>query len=379
MSMSPARALTSTQSDSYLSYDAMMMGGASIIFCLCSWMFMDKSSAINTIGTLAFALAFICNHPHFLSSYILLYGDYRKRIVTQRSYFWAAVIVPILLGGTIIGAWVRGDARMMAHVITAMYFFVGWHYVKQVFGCIIVTSAQRKIYYTKAQRNLILFNLFTTWFMSWAQSHVGGGSFQFYGISHYSLGLPPWTMIAIYALSGVSFLGIVALQTRMYIDKGVLPSPPAVMALLALYAWYIPSASHPGFAYLIPFFHSLQYLAFVGRLKGNEVRASLKGLADRQWRLNFVKRLGGWALGALVLGALAFEIIPDIMDAQGWIPANGAMGTNPMLAGILLFINIHHYFIDNVIWRSNNETVKRFLFQSESTEKISAVPLAKVG
>jgi hypothetical protein len=350
----------------------MLMGGLSTLFFIGSWAFMDRNAPVTTIAEFAYVAAFLCNHPHFFSSYNLLYGDYRKRIFQQRSYLWAAVIVPLILGGLICTALAQTNAKLMAHIITGMYFLVGWHYVKQVFGCVIVTSVQRKIFYKPWQRRVMLFNLFTVWFMSWVRSHVGSpAGFDFYGIPHYSLNLPEWHLNTVYALAAGSGFAVIWMHYQMYLEKGIKPSPPAVAAFVSIYAWYLPTINHPGFAYLIPFFHSMQYLAFVWSLKRNQVAHEIRGMNEVEWRKAWMRKFVGWGAGALILGALFFEIIPDLMDAQHWIP-QGSLGTNPILVGFLLFINIHHYFIDNVIWRSDNQTVRNFLFQTE-TPKLQVV------
>ena len=79
--------------------------------------------------------------------------------------------------------------------------------------------------------------------------------------------------------------------------------------------------------------------------------------ARRAWLKHFV----GFALLSLITGALFFEFIPRNLDKLQLLPAE-LLGSTPFLAVFLLFINIHHYFIDNTIWRSSNETVKKYLF-----------------
>ncbi|MES3038679.1 MAG: hypothetical protein V4736_12300, partial [Bdellovibrionota bacterium] len=315
-------------SQSYLSWDVLMMGGISIIVCLASWAFMDKSASLYTISNLAFALAFAVNHPHFLSSYILMYKDFRKNIFQKPRYFFSAIVVPVALAGVLIAAMAQHNIGLMGHIVTAMYFLVGWHYVKQVFGCVVVSSAQRKVYYKSWERKILLTNLISVWFMSSLGSHASSGTYDFYGIKHYSLQLPPWLLTATYWVVGFTFLVTAAMQLQKYIREGVKPSPPGVAAFVALYAWYLPTTSHPGFGYLIPFFHSLQYLSFVYLLKKNQVTAEISPLKDEAHRKAWVTKFGGFALWALVLGALAFEYIPKGLDNQQIIPA-GVMGTAP--------------------------------------------------
>jgi hypothetical protein len=39
-----------------------------------------------------------------------------------------------------------------------------------------------------------------------------------------------------------------------------------------------------------------------------------------------------------------------------------ALGATVFLFASWVFINVHHYFLDSVMWRSANPDVKRFLF-----------------
>ena len=64
-------------------------------------------------------------------------------------------------------------------------------------------------------------------------------------------------------------------------------------------------------------------------------------------------------LGIVLAGWLAFEFVPNEIDT--------ALGTFKswqmffFFTAATLFINIHHYFIDNVVWRFNSPEVKRYL------------------
>ncbi len=354
-----------------------MMGGFSIIACVMFWAVVDKNASLYMISQVAFSLAFVVNHPHFLSSYVLLYGDYRAEIMKRSRYFWAAVVAPMIIGGALIFALATANQMMMSHVITAMFFFVGWHYVKQIFGCVIVTSAQRKMYYSGFERRLLLVNLFSVWFMSWLTNQVrygdgvsdGTNAFAFYGINHYRLNLDPWFLQATYTVMFSTLAALVVMQIKRYQKTKIKPPPAGVVAFAALYAWYIPAAIHPAFAYFIPLFHSLQYMAFVWSLKRNQVAHEIQDLEGKERTRAWMNKFVGFLLQATVLGALTFEFIPKALDAQGLV---SGLGPTPFLAAFLLFINIHHYFIDNVIWRSDNQTVKQFLFQPPKTD--SALP-----
>src|SRR4051812_16008990 len=115
------------------------------------------------------SLSLLINYPHFLISYKLAYSRGRSFVTT---HYWQLVIVPLLLIATFAYAFARysvpvsqipilsqamqglnafgnngrvlsgprlGDV-LFAITFNIMIFTVGWHYTKQVFGCMMVYS-----------------------------------------------------------------------------------------------------------------------------------------------------------------------------------------------------------------------------------------------
>jgi hypothetical protein len=68
---------------------------------------------------------------------------------------------------------------------------------------------------------------------------------------------------------------------------------------------------------------------------------------------------------ALGLGLLQFHAVPALLDGA-LVPrhpktlADLAWGPTPYFAALFAFVNIHHYFMDHVIWRRDNPET-RFL------------------
>jgi hypothetical protein len=130
-----------------------------------------------------------------------------------------------------------------------------------------------------------------------------------------------------------------------------------VVAFTSLYVWYIPAIYHPVFWYVIPFAHSFQYLLFVASLKRGESAARVIGKTDAERRLLTAKYLGGFAVAVFGVALLYFRIVPDTLDSLVDYD-HQAFGTQMVLVCFLVFVNIHHYFIDNVIWRRDNPAMK---------------------
>ena len=70
-------------------------------------------------------------------------------------------------------------------------------------------------------------------------------------------------------------------------------------------------------------------------------------------------RLGVLALSALALGWFLFRGAPAVLDgalASQHVRAGAtdALGKTPFFAAFFVVVNIHHYFMDYVIWRRDN-------------------------
>ena len=70
-------------------------------------------------------------------------------------------------------------------------------------------------------------------------------------------------------------------------------------------------------------------------------------------------QLGALALGALALGWALFHGAPGVLDGllgphPTLNPMPEELGPTPYLAAVVAVVNIHHYFMDHVIWRREN-------------------------
>jgi hypothetical protein len=74
------------------------------------------------------------------------------------------------------------------------------------------------------------------------------------------------------------------------------------------------------------------------------------------FELSAKARVGIIAAGALALGFVLFHFLPQLLDGA-LVPRRErgtALGATPYFAAIYAFVNIHHYFMDWVIWRREN-------------------------
>jgi hypothetical protein len=443
--------------------DIFMAGGFAIIaFFVCNFLVKDMAP-FNTWAIAIYYAAFLMNYPHFTSSYQLLYRDGRKGFFsfTEDRFlavklWWAGLIVPVILVCFFLFALVSESAHLMGYLANAMYFFVGWHYVKQIYGCMIVLSSAKKVYYTALERWSILITLYAVWAVSYIASNLGSGTNYYYQIPYTLLGIPKIYLtiaLGVLAIAGATML--ISLLWKFYRTR---QHPPlsALVAFTSIFLWFMPfylwfqGFSSQYFFYMIPFFHSMQYMLFVlaykrnwatsdaplpegtARLEGeNGVTmrrmtlfglslfvlipsllitfimymkytdtfetlfstwfSSLSNIPMNYWsnivlffcvvallltigwkwaKKNAFGKFTFFFVNAYLLGFFLFAFIPNILDIlarndllPSFFSYNTAIfGSSLYLFFMLIAINVHHYFIDNVIWRRDNPHIRAFLF-----------------
>jgi hypothetical protein len=349
-------------------------GGTLVLLPLCWWcqrsLGLDRSEL--WVGLWAFHAASLLNDPHFAVTYLLFYRSVKQRALgnvlgaAQRLRYWVAgALVPVLLAAWAGWAVARDSAHAMGLLIQLMFFLVGWHYVKQGFGCLMVLSARRGVRFGPNERRLILLHCLAGWLYAWASPVDLGTKSVVQGVFYTSLAHPPGlepVARIVFAVSAVSLaLMLVAKRRR----EGRWPPLSGLLGLLvSIWLWTVFSRLDPLLAYLIPALHSLQYLYFVGLATRNAAREeqgppSFKGSVGLR-----VSTLAGSAIG---LGWLLLRGAPSWLDGalalhESSDPAEMAViGPTPYLAAFVTFVNIHHYFMDYVIWRREQPETRHLL------------------
>ncbi len=112
---------------------------------------------------------------------------------------------------------------------------------------------------------------------------------------------------------------------------------------IATFSWYVMVDVNPASFFLLQAFHALQYLTFPARVELNEYTNPL-----HRWR-----HLIWYYVVLVILGFIAFQWA----DLAG-VPASGLQ----MATATMMVINLHHYFIDAVIWKIRDPAVRQSLF-----------------
>ena len=327
------------------------------------------------IGAATLLAAHVINNPHFAHSYQIFYRGFVDKAfrgtlgpVMQARYLFAGVIAPVLLAVFFAVALAQGNLRLLALAGNAMALFVGWHYVKQGYGLLMVDCALKRQFFGDREKKLLLLNGYAVWIASWMQLNLAMAKTELWGIAYFSFAIPVWLLNAGAAVAITTTLATIWMVVARRRAKGALPVNGVIAYFVSLYPWLALIMFNPLWIVVAPALHSLQYLAVVWRFQHNYEAAHLTS-ADYK-RGSLARQIfGGRALGHLavfslaggVLGFAGFWFLPSVFALA--IPHDETLfGATVFMFVFWVFINVHHYFMDNVMWRRDNTDTKLYLF-----------------
>jgi hypothetical protein len=338
--------------------DLLLVGGLSLIVFVP--LLVSGRTDLVVIGAGAQALiAGVVNMPHFMASYRI---DYRDRASIMK-HKWASIYVPaILIAYIALALWeAQYSPALVIGLVTVGGTYLAWHYTGQVWGMMASFAYLEGVSFQKDERLLIRTGLriLLVWHLSW---------FMFTEMRD------PSRVEALYKIVSagtvVAFLlgatGLYRLKRR----TGKTPPLRAIVAWLAIFVWYAMMARDPKAIFWIQMAHAIQYLAFPVRVEMNRTQRG--------------KLVGHMVLYAVLL--LAASIAVTLVVPKALMGVVGSLfGEEPNRSAsilVLMFVNIHHYFTDGVIWKISNPEVRRELFahvpRPEKTAPAVAAPAGAV-
>lgn len=351
--------------------DLLLLGGGSVLVLAALLMIAPRGESLAVLASAMLVLANVVNHPHFAASYQMFYGTWRdvrrEGLASDLQWRWAfagfwapfALIVALAVGAW---QWLLGQGTLLGVMVSLMGALVGWHYVKQGFGMAMMDAALKRNYFKPAVRQALLINAYACWAAAWTLANNSPLAKGLFGVAGIAIHVPPTLTLVVCLVAAVTtvWCGLALFRsTQEWHARGLswqqCPWAGVLAYVISIYVWTVFVGLEPAFLLVVPFFHSLQYLTVVSRYKLNEA----------QFSSSTPSSLKTFVVVACVLGAVGFWMIPGALDFMrtGELPLWGeaaALAT----ACAWLFINVHHYLIDNVLWRQGNPKVKQFLFDA---------------
>ena len=360
-------------------FDFLTLGGGSVIICGFLVLLFPRGIPSAQQAVLITVLMAAVNQPHFAHSYQMFYRNFGAKAfgasyprALRLRYMLAGIVVPAALIAFLAGAAMSRSPRMLAYGANLMFFLVGWHYVKQGYGILIVDSVQKRLTFSNRAKIIFRLNGYTCWILAWmALNHAISTGSWYLGLTYFSLAVPqPFYYATIAAAACTSLATLVMLVQRWGEARGRLPWNGVIAYLTTLYLWVIFVRINPLVLAVVPTFHSLQYLAVVWRYQLNagakRARSPSRSLLDRIWPPNVWRNLAVFVGFGVLLGYLGFMAVPRFADSI--LPYDKhVFGPSLFLFMFYIFINIHHYFLDNVMWRRGNPDVQQHIFAGPNT------------
>lgn len=342
-----AGAAPATQRASILTptLDLLVVGGLSLIVFIPLLLSGRRDLVLVGAGAQAL-LGTAFNMPHFMASYRLVYRD-KASILKHK---WASIYVPsILLVYTIFALMVAKDSPAATIVlISVASAYLAWHYTGQVWGMMASFGYLEGLRWEPRERLMVRTSLriLLVWHITW---------FLFTQLRNPSV-VQPFYEAALAASSVAFILGLVAFWSVKR-RTGRFPPNRALVAWLAIFVWYAMMWRDPKAIFWIQIAHALQYLAFPIRVELNRSAADAHDHHGKPVIMHMV------LYGVILLGVsvVMAQLVPySAMSVIGRVYGEKPAKAAPIL--ILMFINIHHYFTDGVIWRLRNPDVRKELF-----------------
>lgn len=288
----------------------------------------------------------------------------------RQRYRFAGVMVPALLATFFISAILLGSAPLIGLAANVMFFTVGWHYAKQGYGILLLDAVQKDAPFNTPEKRHLLWNAHLAWPTYWLMINDALAAHKYWGLTYYMFDTPDALLMTMFALTAVSGLVVLRDLVLKWWTERTLPVNGLVAYITSIYVWLMIARFDPILLLIFPFFHSLQYLCVVWRYQINFEREKVrvrKVHAQKEpvwaWLNTSMAGLVRFMLIGGLLGAAGFWIAPHILDSMAGYD-RAVFGSTMFIFIGWTFINIHHYFIDSVIWRQENGDVRRYMFSS---------------
>jgi hypothetical protein len=298
---------------------------------------------------LAYLLLWVCNYPHFAASTYRLYES-KENI---RQYPMTALVVPWFVLSGMVASFIS-PAGIAPYWIKLFMLWSPYHFSGQTVGVSLIYGHRAGYRLGNWQRLLFSTFIFGTFITTVLNSEIGTKTRDYYQVEYQPIGLPDWkfpgrdeyllvdvTSALMYA-GGIGFLATVLYRWLRHGQR-----PPLMLFIPALtqYIWFILGPSNKSYYEFVPFFHSLQYMfiAWAVRLKVNMDRTHAQpSLSYVLWESL------RWGVVIFAGGAILFELLPYLGDRLNLVFAGGI---------ITVGVQIHHFFVDGVIWKLRSKSV----------------------
>ncbi|MGZ3713441.1 MAG: hypothetical protein ACXVBE_16875, partial [Bdellovibrionota bacterium] len=130
------------------------------------------------------------------------------------------------------------------------------------------------------------------------------------------------------------------------------------------YVWFVFGSGLAAFQEFVPFFHSLQYILIAWSM---ELHVQAEKSPVRKPMRFLLTKSASWGGANFIGGSILFYFLPLLFSRFGW---ELGFSTAVILSGV----QIHHFFVDGVIWKLKRKTVASPLMSNISSVFVLSPP-----
>jgi len=282
-------------------------------------------------------LAFIGNWPHFAATNYRLYS--RKENIYK--FPLTALAIPLLtLAGIIMALYdADGFGRWFVKVFL---IWSPYHYSGQTYGLCLMYGMRTGFSIEARLKRLIWLFIYSSYLYYVSKTENSEMQSNFEGVYFPKFALPFWLpkiFLIVWCVLGISVL----VSLLLHIRKNKKPIPLLMLLpIMTQVLWFGFGSLNSAllFFILVPFFHSLQYLYVAG---ATQIRASR--------HFSKTNTFYRWVTLNVIGGVGLFWVLPKLALVSGLIE-------NIAHPIIVASINMHHFFVDGVVWKLRDPRLK---------------------
>jgi hypothetical protein len=318
--------------------DALFMGGFSVL-AYAFFALRPNFATTAAVGGFAASASWVINWPHFSATNMRLYGSRRN----LKQYPVTAIAAPIIAIAFAVAAFLSRDVA--APALAKLYLLWSpYHFSGQTIGLTLLYAKRYQRSFSALERRILMAFVFGLFIVPSLRAEVGRRTYTFYGISYRSFDIATWIPRVAYVLFVAAAVALVAVLARARIREG--KRLPLLICVPAFAQWIWFMATPAGsYRYLVPMFHSLQYLYIAWTVQVIE-RSQTRSEREKISRgaLFLTDTTIRWAGINFVGGVILFWALPILFSGIGQ--------TLAFSTGVVLsVVQIHHFFVDGVIWK----------------------------
>lgn len=352
--------------------DFVMVGGITLLIIPLVLLPVWEGQNAEWLYLGSYYLIFVLNLPHFIHSYQLIYRRYGEKLfgemyshASRLRHFIAGIVAPLAMIAYFIYGTMQPTSDLLGYAVNIMLFLTGWHYVKQGYGVMITLGVRKKAFLDDIEKKILLANAYIAWIFAWIQVNSVLKDDMFQEIPFRTIGFPEEMMYLTQILFTCWTVGVFLFLMKRFDGNRPMSINGMTAYLTSLYPWVVFAHSHPHVIIFVPALHSAQYLLFVWKMvyeRTKEEMMEKTGLKDVSVKSSdIVKKMVPFLGIGFGAGIVFFTWLPLMLDNM--VTYNTAVfGSSLFVFLFLIFLNIHHYFIDFAIWRKENPEM-RYLFK----------------